>query len=131
MPQAMTKLRRNTAMLMILLISLFQIQAAQAAMVTTDSAIQSQQLQMDRAQIIDLFAQENLRNQLTQMGVDTDAAADRIANMTDAEITQLNETLQNAPAGEGVVGVLLTVFVVLIITDALGVTDVFNFVDPI
>ncbi len=127
----MKKLQRTTALLLVMMMGFFQVQVAQAALVTTDSAIQSQQLQMDRAEMIDLFAQENLRDQLTQMGVDANAAADRIANMTDAEIAQLNENLQHAPAGEGVVGVLLTLFIVFIITDALGATDVFNFVDPI
>ena len=127
----MKKLQRTTALLLVMMMGFFQVQTAQAALVTTDSAIQSQQLQMDRAEMIDLFAQENLRDQLTQMGVDANAAADRIANMTDAEIAQLNESLQHAPAGEGVVGVLLTLFIVFIITDALGATDVYNFVDPI
>lgn len=127
----MKKTRRPIALLIIMLMAMFQFQIGHAAMVSTDSAIQSQQIELERGEILDLFAQENLRDQLTQMGVDADAAADRISSMTDAEISQLNETLQNAPAGEGVVGVLLTIFIVFIITDALGATDVFNFVDPI
>lgn len=127
----MKKFQRNTAMLLIMLMGLFQIQLAQAAMVTTNNAIETQQIQMDRADIIDLFAQENLRNQLTQMGIDTDKASERVANMTDAEITQLNEHLKEVPAGEGVAGVLLTIFIVLVITDVLGATDIFPFIRPI
>jgi len=127
----MNKFRRNTALIMILLMSLFQVQISQAAMVSTNNAIQMQQLQMDRTEILDLFAQDNLRSQLTQMGVDANAASDRIANMTDAEIMQLNERLKDMPAGEGVGGVLLVVFIVFVITDVLGATDIFSFIRPI
>jgi len=127
----MKKIHRNTAMLLIMLMGLFQIQVAHAAMVTTNSAIQAQQLQMDRAEILDLFAQDNLRDQLTQMGVDADKASDRITSMTDAEIMQLNERLKNMPAGEGVGGILLVVFIVFVITDVLGATDIFTFIRPI
>lgn len=127
----MKKLHRNTAMLLIMLMGLFQIQVTHAAMVTTNSAIQTQQVQMDRAQILDLFAQDNLRTQLTQMGIDADQASDRIASMTDAEIMQLNERLKNMPAGEGVGSVLLIVFIVFVITDMLGATDIFTFIRPI
>jgi len=127
----MNKFRRNTALLMIVLMGLFQAQISQAAMVSTNSAIQTQQLQMDRAEILDLFAQDNLRAQLIQMGVDADAASERIANMTDAEIMQLNERLKVMPAGEGVGGVLLVVFIVFVITDVLGATDIFSFIRPI
>jgi len=127
----MKKLHRNTAMLLIMLMGLFQIQLTHAAMVTTNSAIQTQQLQMDRAEILDLFTQDNLRDQLTQMGVDADKASDRIASMTDAEIMQLNERLKDMPAGEGVGSVLLVVFIVFVITDMLGATDIFTFIRPI
>jgi len=127
----MTKLRRNTALLMIVLMGLFQVQISHAAMVTTNNAIQAQQIQMNRTEILDLFAQENLRDQLTQMGVDPDKATDRIANMTDVEIAQLNDRLKDMPAGEGVGGVLLVVFIVFVITDVLGATDIFTFIRPI
>ncbi|MEZ5525643.1 MAG: DUF6627 family protein [Pseudomonadales bacterium] len=127
----MKKLHRTTALLLILLTGLFQVQVTQAAMITTESAIQSQQTQIERTQILDLFAQENLRDQLLQMGVDPDSAADRVANMTDAEIAQLNSHLNDMPAGEGVAGILLTIFIVFIITDMLGATDIFSFVHPI
>jgi len=35
------------------------------------------------------------------------------------------------PAGEGVGGVLLVVFIVFVITDVLGATDIFSFIRPI
>jgi len=127
----MNKFRRNTAFIMIVLMGLFQVQISQAAMVSTNNAIQVQQLQVDRAEILDLFAQDNLRDQLTQMGVDANAASDRITNMTDAEIMQLNERLKDIPAGEGVGGVILVVFIVFVITDVLGATDIFTFIRPI
>lgn len=127
----MRKLHRTTALLLIMLMGLFQIQISHAAMVTTDGAIQTQQIQMERAEILGLFAQDNLRDQLTQMGIDPDKASDRIANMTNTEIAQLNEHLKDMPAGEGVGSVLLVIFIVFVITDMLGATDIFTFIRPI
>lgn len=127
----MTKFRRTTAVFMIMLMGLFQVSVTHAAMVSTDNAIQTQQIQMDRAEILDLFAQDKLRAQLTQMGVDADKASERVANMTDAEIAQLNDRLKDMPAGEGVGTVLVVVLIVFVITDVLGATDIFTFIRPI
>ena len=127
----MKKLHRTTALLLIMVMGLFQVQISHAAVVTTNNAIQAQQIQMDRTEILGLFAQENLRDQLTQMGVDPDKAADRIANMTDVEIAQLNDRLKDMPAGQDFVGVLLIVFIVFVITDVIGATDIFTFIRPI
>ena len=100
-------------------------------MVSTNNAIQTQQVQMDRTEILDLFAQENLSAQLTQMGVNPDKASERIASMTDAEIAQLNDRLKDMPAGQDFVGVLLVVFIVFVITDVIGATDIFPFIRPV
>ena len=51
--------------------------------------------------------------------------------MTDTEIMQLNERLKDMPAGEGAAGIILVVFIVFVITDMLGATDIFSFIRPI
>lgn len=47
--------------------------------------------------------------------------------MSDAEVAQLADRVDQAPAGAGVVGILVAVFVVLVVTDLLGWTSVFPF----
>lgn len=51
----------------------------------------------------------------------------RVDALTDAEAQQLARQLDTMPAGGNALGVLLTVFLVLLITDLLGWTDVFPF----
>ena len=56
----------------------------------------------------------------------TEATA-RVATLTDAEIASLNQKLDELPAGGEILGILLTIFIVLLITDILGFTKVFPF----
>ena len=52
--------------------------------------------------------------------------------MTDAEIAQINQRIAEMPAGgSSVLGVLLIIFIVFVITDVLGATDIFPFIKPI
>jgi len=59
----------------------------------------------------------------------------RVAGLSDEEIQQITGRLDELPAGEGaggaigiVVVAILIVFLVLLLTDLLGLTDVFPFV---
>ncbi|MFN7505563.1 MAG: PA2779 family protein [Limnobacter sp.] len=47
--------------------------------------------------------------------------------MTEEEAQKLAAHIENAPAGAGIVGVLFTVFIILLVTDILGLTKVFPF----
>jgi hypothetical protein len=49
--------------------------------------------------------------------------------MTDEEVRALNQKMDEMPAGSGVVGAVVLVFLVLLITDIVGWTDVFPFVN--
>ena len=73
------------------------------------------------------LAAKELKQQLHALGVDAAELDDRIASLTPAEIAQLNAELAEKPAG-GVLGILLTIFVVFIFTDMLCATDIFSFV---
>ena len=50
--------------------------------------------------------------------------------MTDSEIAQLYDEINQAPAG-GVVGAVLTVLAIIAILDLIGVTDVYPFIRPV
>ena len=64
---------------------------------------------------------------LQARGVSVDALRDRVASLTDAEAAQLMAQIDQAPAGADILGVIFTVFVVLLVTDILGLTKVFPF----
>jgi hypothetical protein len=82
----------------------------------------------DRAGIYSVLDREDVRTQLLTRGVSPDDVKARVAAMTDEEVAQLASQIENLPAGGAdVLGVLLTVFIVLLITDILGFTKIFPF----
>lgn len=111
--------------------SLMQFPVAQAAMITTGEAIQIQQRNIDRNNLLSMLQKDELRAQLAEYGVDAQLAAERISHMTDAEIAMLNDRLDEMPAGESFLSVIGLIVVVLVFTDLLGATDVFPFIRPV
>ena len=103
----------------------------QAAMVTTPDLLQSQQAQQERQQLADLLNREDVQQQLLDYGVAPETVKDRVSKMTDAEVAQLNQQIADMPAGSGVLGAAVLIFVVFVVTDVLGATDIFPFVHPI
>ncbi len=126
------KVRRFGLMLAALSLLGIQIAPVQAAMVGNPELLAQGQQQFDRAQLVNLVEREDVQQQLITLGVDPEAAKARVAAMTEAEIAQLNQSLADMPAGGvSVLGVLLIIFLVFIITDVLGATDIFPFIKPI
>jgi hypothetical protein len=61
------------------------------------------------------------------MGVDADAARARVDALTDDEATDLAARIDQLPAGGDILGVIFVIFIVLLVTDILGLTKVFPF----
>lgn len=108
-----------------------QIAPVQAAMVATPQVIQSEQTRVDRAELLAALEREDVRSQLESMGVDANMAAERVAAMTDAEIAQLNQQLGDLPAGGDALGVILLILLVFVITDVIGATNIFPFINSV
>jgi hypothetical protein len=69
---------------------------------------------------------------LAERGVSVDQARARVAALTDDEVAQVAHAIDTAPAGASdVLGVIVFVFVLLLITDILGLTKVFPFTRPV
>ena len=69
---------------------------------------------------------QELRDAMTAMGVDPEAVEQRVAALSAEELAKLNASLDELPAGSGVVEVVGLVFIVLMILELVGVTDIFN-----
>lgn len=100
---------------------------AHAGIVGTEQAMSTAAGDADRAQVASFLARDDVRAELLAQGVNADDALARVQAMSDAEVAQLAQRVDQAPAGAGVVGVLFTLFVILLITDILGFTKVFPF----
>ena len=103
-------------------------QAALAGLVTTVDLVDEQLVISEKQRLMQMLASEHVQSQLTSMGVDPADATQRLANMTDEEVMAFSARMDEMDAGSGVVGALVLVFLVLLVTDLLGYTDVFPFV---
>jgi len=101
------------------------VPAARAKMIDTSVYLESQQSSV-RSQMQALLARDDVREQMTALGVDPEDAAERLAALTDQEVSQLRDRIGDLPAGSGVLSVLGVVLVVLIVLELVGVINVFN-----
>ncbi len=102
---------------------------AQASIVGTEAIVSVAQAQQDRTQIMNLLERKDIQEQLMSHGVTAEQAKARVDSLSDAETHALAGQLSTLPAGgDTILGVIVLIFLVLLITDILGVTDVFPFV---
>lgn len=108
-----------------------QVAPAQAAMIGTGQVLAAEQGKLDRDRLAALLEREDLQRQLSALGVDVKDAKARVGSLTDAEVAKVNQRIAELPAGGDVLGVILLIFIIFIITDAIGATDIFPFVHPV
>lgn len=121
--------RRLAAMLAVFhVLMIAQVPLANAAMIGTGEVLTEQQQQVDRQQLLSMLDDQQVKDKMLAMGVERDQVENRINNLTSAELAQFNQQLSEAPAGAGVVGVIVLFLVIFIITDMLCATDIFSFV---
>jgi hypothetical protein len=106
-------------------------QSALAAMIGTESIINVDRNQSPRDYLNDLLAREEIQAALVSQGIDPQEAQARIDGLSDAEVNDIVNKLDQLPAG-GFLGTLLIVvalvFIILLFTDIAGYTDIFPFV---
>ena len=100
---------------------------ASAAMISSQALAQASQREATEAKVLQALSRPALVRQMEMLGVDPAAARDRVAALTDDELAALDQKLDSLPAGGDVLGALLFVFVLLLVTDILGLTKVFPF----
>lgn len=108
-----------------------QVPLAHAAMIGTPEVVAEHQQQVDRQQLLTMLDDQDVQKKLEAMGVERYQVEKRINGLTAAELAQFNQQLDQAPAGAGVVGVIVLFLVIFIITDMLCATNIFNFVNCI
>lgn len=127
MKQDSAFMRWTSRVMMVCMLS-FGIQtSAFAGMVSTDDAVDHALAEQGRAKIIALIDREDVSLQLQAKGVTHDQAVARVNALSDEEVIQVSGKLDQLPAGGDVLGLLFTVFIVLLVTDILGFTKVFPF----
>ncbi len=121
---------RFVASLLVVSILFFSLQpTVNAAIVSTSDLVAEQQSHIDREYLLNSLDREEVQVALVSQGVDLEMAKLRVAGMTDTEVRTLNAKMDNLPAASGVVGAVVFILVVLLITDLVGVTDVYPFIN--
>lgn len=106
---------------------------AQATMISTGTAVQQQAIEQDRTRIRVFLEREDVQKTLQANGVSPLEAKARVDSLTDQEVARIADKMDMLPAGGNALGVIVGaavfVFIVLLITDILGLTAVFSFVN--
>ena len=104
---------------------------AMAALVGTERVFDAERVQNARELINGLMAREDIQAALVREGIDPREAQARAESLSDAEAVRLAGAIETLPAGGSslglIVGAILLVFIILLITDIMGYTDVFPF----
>ena len=107
-------------------------QSALAAMIETESVVDSERAQNAREYLKTFLAREDVKSILVSQGIDPREARSRIDSLTEEEARFVADHLDQMPAGGGFFTTLLIVvflvFVILLVTDITGYTDIFPFV---
>ena len=129
------KLKRQVSLLLVVSFCLlnFNVPKVQAQMVGTDAVIAGQKALDQRAQVADFMAREDVKQIMTQHGVDPVEAQQRVDSLSNEEIAKIAGSIDQLPAGSGSIGVIVgaavLIFLVLLITDIVGLTHVYPFVN--
>jgi hypothetical protein len=109
-----------------------QSSVTQAAVVTTQELIQVEQQRYDRQHIQALLQRDQAIKSMQSLGVDPKQVQERVAQMTPDELQAFNTQVADMQAGgDGIVGLVVFVLLLLIVLDLLGATDVFPAIHPI
>jgi len=108
------------------------VQTVGAAMIGTETVMTLTKAQDVRKNLNELLNREDVKSIMIAQGISPIEAKARVDSLSDAEIMQLADKMDQLPSGGSdfgvVVGAVLIIFIVLLITDILGYTHVFSFV---
>ena len=126
--------RKAIAIPVIIALSIFSIISvpARAAMLDTGKIFKQNQYDLSRKRINMFLDRSEVHKHLVAWEINPDEAKARVDSLTDEEIENIASRIDHLPAGGdglgAIVGAALLIFIILLITDILGFTDVFSFV---
>jgi hypothetical protein len=102
------------------------------AMIGTETVMDSARGREAREYLHQLLARKDVQNAFIAQDIDPIEARARIDSLSDDEVIRIADQIDQLPAGGGAIEVLLVIilvgFIVLVITDITGLTDVFPFI---
>jgi len=107
-------------------------QTVLAKMIPTETVLDAARVEAARTQVSTFLARQDVVDVLVSQGIDPVEATARIAGLSDAEVVRLADRIDQLPAGGDALATIaitsIVIFVILLVTDILGYTDLFPFV---
>jgi len=101
-------------------------QASFGSVVGTDYVLESEHRAQSIERVSAFLSRADVARQLADHGVDQASIDARLAGLTDAELAVLDGRIGDEVAGGDALAVIGTVFLVLLILELVGVTDIFK-----
>ena len=115
-----------------MMVMLTPCQTVMAKMISAQAVLDSERVSEARAFVNSVLAREDVQAALVAQGIDVHEAMLRTQALSDAEILAVAERMETLPAGgstgETILIISVIVFVILLVTDIMGYTDIFPFV---
>ena len=99
---------------------------ATAGVISTQQALSAEMRAAKETQVRSSLARADVRQAMQRLGDDPADADARIASLSDAELVRMQGELDSLPAGGDALAVIGVVFLVLLILELVGVTNIFN-----
>lgn len=99
---------------------------ASATVISTQQAMSADARAAVEGDVRASLARDDVRQAMQRLGADPLEADARVASLSDAELMRLQGQLDRLPAGGDALAVIGVVFVVLLILELTGVTNIFN-----
>ena len=111
------KKAQPVALIMIILTMLLSVpyQAAFAAMVDTETMLDMSRSQEARETLKQFMVRQDVRSAIVSQGVGLLEADARVNSLSDAEVIQLADQIDQLPAGGDALGLLVSVLVIVIL----------------
>jgi len=120
-------IRKTTAVLLSALLAWTGlVTQVTAAVIPAEQALAVESRAERVADVKAQLAREDVQQAMVKLGVDPLDAQIRVDALGDAELAQLQGQLDTLPAGSGALAIIGVVFLVLLILEVVGVTNIFN-----
>jgi len=97
-----------------------------ASVISTQQALSADARTAMEGDVRSSLARDDVRQAMLRLGADPLQADARVASLSDVELMKLQGQLDRLPAGGDALAVIGIVFIVLLILELTGVTNIFN-----
>jgi hypothetical protein len=119
-------------MAIVMIVIFTPCQTVLAKMISVETLQDAGRVEDARSFVNSVLSRDEVTASIVARGIDVHEAMARIDALSDAEIIALADRMEQLPAGGSafgtIVGAAVIVFIVLLITDIMGFTDIFPFV---